>query len=48
MVLEHRNLSRMLEVAVVAARLGGQRAMEEISYIKASVKKPGELVTETT
>lgn len=47
MVLEHRNLRRMLEVAIVAARLAGQRAMEEINYIKASVKNKRELVTET-
>jgi myo-inositol-1(or 4)-monophosphatase len=47
MVLEHRNLSRMLEVATVSARLGGQRAMEEINFIKASIKKGGELATET-
>lgn len=47
MVLEHRNLSRMLEVAIVAARLGGQRAMEEVNYIKASQRKGNELVTES-
>ncbi len=46
MVLEQRNLSRMLEAAIVAARLGGQRAMEEINFIKASVKSGGELVTQ--
>lgn len=37
----------MLETAIVAARLAGQRAMEEISYVKASVKNSTELVTET-
>jgi len=48
MVLEQRNLSRMLETAVVAARLAGQRAMEEINFIKASLKSnKTELVTET-
>ncbi|MEA3227258.1 MAG: inositol monophosphatase family protein, partial [Planctomycetota bacterium] len=36
----------MLETAVVAARLAGQRAMEEINYVKASVKNGTELVTE--
>jgi myo-inositol-1(or 4)-monophosphatase len=36
----------MLETAIVAARLGGQRAMEEISFIKASIKNAGELVTQ--
>ena len=46
MVLEQRNLSRMLETAIVAARLGGQRAMEEINFIKASVKSGSELVTQ--
>jgi len=47
MVLEHRNLSRILETATVAARLAGQRAMEEINFIKASVKSQGQLVTQT-
>jgi len=46
MALEQRDLSRMLETAIVAARLAGQRAMEEINFIKASVKKGRELVTE--
>jgi len=36
----------MLETAIVAARLAGQRAMEEINFIKASVKNATELVTE--
>ncbi|MFQ6034829.1 MAG: inositol monophosphatase family protein [Sedimentisphaerales bacterium] len=36
----------MLETAIVAARLAGQRAMEEISFIKASVKNATELVTQ--
>jgi myo-inositol-1(or 4)-monophosphatase len=47
MQLEQRDLSRMLETAIVAARLAGQRAMEEINYIKASVKNATELVTLT-
>lgn len=46
MVLEQRDLSRMLETAIVAARLAGQRAMEEINFIKASVKNDSELVTQ--
>lgn len=37
----------MLETAIVAARLAGQRAMEEISYTKVSVKNGTELVTQT-
>ena len=37
----------MLETAIVAARLAGQRAMEEINFIKASPKKKNELVTQT-
>lgn len=46
MPLEQRDLSRMLETAIVAARLAGQRAMEEIIFIKASVKNATELVTQ--
>ena len=46
MVLEQRDLRSMLETAIVAARLAGQRAMEEINYTKASVKNSTELVTE--
>ncbi len=47
MAIEHRNLSQMLEVAIVAARLAGQRAMEEIGYTKTSIKNKNELVTQT-
>ncbi len=47
MPLEQRDLSRLLETAIVAARLAGQRAMEEINYIKTSVKNGNELVTQT-
>jgi len=48
MVLEHRNISQMLEVGIVAARLAGQRAMEDIDFIKASIKNnKTEMVTET-
>ncbi len=46
MALEQRNLSSMLETAIVAARLAGQHAMEEINYIKISVKNSNELVTQ--
>jgi myo-inositol-1(or 4)-monophosphatase len=38
----------MLETGIVAARLAGQRAMEELNFIKASVKSnKTEMVTET-
>ena len=48
MILEQRNLSQMLETAIVAARLAGQRAMEEIDFIKTVQKKnQEELVTQT-
>lgn len=48
MVLDQRSLSQMLETAIVAARLAGQRAMEEMNFIKASIKtNQSELVTET-
>lgn len=46
MVLEHGNLSRMLETAIVAARLAGQYAMEKFEFVKTSVKNGCELVTE--
>jgi len=46
MKLEQRDFSRMLETAIVAARLAGQRAMEEINFIKASIKKNSELVSQ--
>ena len=36
----------MLETAIVAARLAGQRAMEEINYLKVSIKNDSELVTQ--
>lgn len=36
----------MLEAAIVAARLAGQRAMEELSYIKRTKKSDNELVTQ--
>ncbi|MHC4728938.1 MAG: inositol monophosphatase family protein [Planctomycetota bacterium] len=46
MPLEQRDLSRMLETAVVSARLAGQRAMEEINFIKTSIKNSTDLVTQ--
>ncbi|MBN2019453.1 MAG: inositol monophosphatase [Sedimentisphaerales bacterium] len=46
MALEQREISAILETAIVAARLAGQRAMEEIRYIKSSVKGPDQLVTQ--
>ena len=46
MELDHGKLSRLLETAIVAARLAGQRAMEEIRYIKTSIKNDNELVTQ--
>jgi len=46
MVLEKQDLSSMLEVAIVAARLAGRRAMEELSCVKVSLKSPDELVTQ--
>ncbi|MHC4458787.1 MAG: inositol monophosphatase family protein [Planctomycetota bacterium] len=45
MVIEQKDLRRMLETAVVSARLAGQRAMEEINFAKASIKNKAELVT---
>jgi myo-inositol-1(or 4)-monophosphatase len=45
MPLEQRDISRMLETAVVAARLAGQRAMEDIRYTKSSIKNGDEIVT---
>ncbi len=44
MILEHGRLSRLLETAIVSARLGGQRAMKEINYIKVSIKNKNEQV----
>ncbi|MBN2590613.1 MAG: inositol monophosphatase family protein [Sedimentisphaerales bacterium] len=46
MELDNQYLSGLLETAIVAARLAGQRAMEEISYIKTSLKNGNELVTQ--
>jgi myo-inositol-1(or 4)-monophosphatase len=46
MALGQSDLSDMLETAIVAARLAGRRAMEEIDYVKVSVKNGAELVTQ--
>jgi myo-inositol-1(or 4)-monophosphatase len=46
MDMEQQALSQMLETAVVAARLAGQRAMEEMNYVKATFKTETELVTD--
>lgn len=46
MNLEHNDLSRLLETAIVATRLAGQRAMEEMNYVKVTEKADKELVTE--
>jgi myo-inositol-1(or 4)-monophosphatase len=46
MKLDQNQLSTMLETAIVAARLAGQKAMEEIDFIKTSVKNGNELVTQ--
>lgn len=43
--MEHSYISRMLEVATVAARLAGQLAMEEIKYTTSDIKNGSELVT---
>jgi myo-inositol-1(or 4)-monophosphatase len=45
MVLEQKDLSGMLETAIAAARLSGQRAMEELIFTKVSIKNNSELVT---
>ncbi|MBN2138528.1 MAG: inositol monophosphatase [Sedimentisphaerales bacterium] len=37
----------MLETAIVAARLAGQKAVEDMDFAKASVKNGAELVTQT-
>jgi myo-inositol-1(or 4)-monophosphatase len=47
MALEQGYLSRLLETAIVAARLAGQRAMEEIDFTKTSLKNNSEMVTQT-
>ncbi|MBW8016601.1 MAG: inositol monophosphatase [Planctomycetes bacterium] len=46
MPLEHSEIRKMLEVATVAARLAGQRAMEDIKYITPEIKNGSEIVTQ--
>ena len=45
MSLEQKDLSQILETAVVAARLAGRHAMEEMNYVQATRKNESELVT---
>jgi myo-inositol-1(or 4)-monophosphatase len=45
-MLEQKDLSRMLETAIAAARLAGRLAMEELQYIKVSIKNNNEYVTQ--
>jgi myo-inositol-1(or 4)-monophosphatase len=45
-MLEQKDLSQMLETAIVAARLAGQLAMEEMRHIKVSIKNNNEYVTQ--
>ena len=47
MSLEQKDLSEILETALVAARLAGQHAMEQIHYARAVKKTENELVTQT-
>jgi myo-inositol-1(or 4)-monophosphatase len=46
MSLEQKDLSQILETAVVAARLAGQHAMEQINFAKPVKKSETELVTQ--
>jgi myo-inositol-1(or 4)-monophosphatase len=46
MGLEPKELSRMLETAVDAARLAGARAMKEINHITTRIKSADQLVTQ--
>ena len=46
MALEQKDLREILETAMVAARLAGQKAAEEINFLKVSVKNNIELVTQ--
>lgn len=45
MTLSSTELSRVLETAIVSARLAGQHAMEELYYTRKSLKTPDEVVT---
>ncbi|MBN1796866.1 MAG: inositol monophosphatase [Sedimentisphaerales bacterium] len=46
MSLEHKELSGLLETALVAARLAGQHAMEHMDYVKATIKSDNEMVSQ--
>ncbi len=46
MILEQKDLNMMLETAVAAARLAGDRAMQEINAVKVSIKNKTDLVTQ--
>jgi len=45
MSLEQKDLSQILETAIVAARLAGQHAMEQMNFVQAVKKSESELVT---
>ncbi len=46
MILEQNNLNQILETAVTAARLAGQKAMREIDSARITIKNNSELVTQ--
>jgi myo-inositol-1(or 4)-monophosphatase len=46
MELEQGYISRILEVATVAARLAGQKAMEELANVRTTVKNVNDVVTQ--
>jgi len=46
MSLQEKDLSQMLETAVVAARLAGRHAMDKMNHVKATRKNESELVTQ--
>jgi len=46
MILQQKDLNMMLETAVAAARLAGNRAMKEINSVKVSIKNKTDIVTQ--
>ena len=46
MQIDHSKLSSLLETAIVAARAAGQMAIEELEYLKVSIKNNNEFVTQ--
>ncbi|MDD5458706.1 MAG: inositol monophosphatase [Phycisphaerae bacterium] len=46
MQMDHSKLSSLLETAIVAARAAGQLAIEELEYVKVSIKNGNEVVTQ--